>query len=121
MINEFSLSCEVKKMSELTKKVCVACQGGILPLKGEEIIKLLGELGGNWNVIEEHHLEKEFTFDDFAKALAFTNKVGAIAEQEQHHPDIQLSWGKVKITTYTHKINGLHENDFILAAKIDQI
>jgi len=74
-----------------------------------------------WKVVGEHHLEREFKFKDFAAALAFTNKVGALAEAEGHHPDICLSWGKVKVIIWTHKINGLHENDFILAAKIDGI
>ena len=71
--------------------------------------------------MKNHHVEKEFVFRDFKTALNFTNKVGKIAEKEGHHPDIFLSWGKVKIITYTHKINGLHENDFILAAKIDKL
>lgn len=102
---------------ELAKKSCVACKGGVPPLKGEELQKLQEQLGSDWEVVEEHHLEKEFDFPDFASALAFTVEVGAIAEKEQHHPDIQLSYGMVKVKIYTHKIDGLTESDFILAAK----
>ncbi|HYE74161.1 MAG TPA: 4a-hydroxytetrahydrobiopterin dehydratase [Blastocatellia bacterium] len=108
-------------MSELAAKTCEPCRGGVAPLKGEEIQKLMAELGNGWEVIEEHHLKKVFTFPDFRSALDFTNKVGAIAEEQGHHPDIYLAWGRVEITIWTHKINGLHESDFILAAKIDRL
>ena len=90
------------------------------PLKGKELKAIRDSLGGDWNVVDEHHLEKEFRFKNFAEALAFTNRVGAIAEQEGHHPDIFLAWGKVRITLWTHKIDGLTRSDFVLAAKIDQ-
>jgi len=93
---------------------------GVLPLKRKELEKLHQELPG-WKVVEEHHLEKEFKFKDFAQALNFTNNVGALAEDQGHHPDIYLSWGKVKITLWTHKIDGLTESDFILATKIDKL
>lgn len=106
---------------ELAKKDCIPCKGTVPALKGEEITKLLKELGSNWQVITEHHLKKEFKFPDFRTALNFTNKIGEIAEQQSHHPDIYLAWGKVEITIWTHKINGLTESDFILAAKIDEI
>ena len=105
---------------ELTEKRCIPCRGGIPPLKGAELQKLKAKVL-TWSVIEEHHLEKEFKFPDFKKELEFVNKVGALAEQEQHHPNIEFTWGKAKITIYTHKINWLHENDFILAAKIDKL
>ncbi|MEK6926225.1 MAG: 4a-hydroxytetrahydrobiopterin dehydratase [Nanoarchaeota archaeon] len=105
----------------LTSKKCVPCQGGILPLKEGEIKLLLDKIGKDWKAIDGHHLEREFKFKDFNEALDFTNKVGKIAEGEGHHPDIYLSWGKVKVIIYTHKINGLHMNDFILAAKIDEL
>lgn len=108
-------------MSELAKMYCIPCKGGIPPMKGEKINEMLGKLGGDWKVIEEHHLEKEFKFKDFKEALDFVNKVGALAEEQGHHPDIHLYWGKVRIVVYTHKIDGLHESDFILAAKIDQL
>ena len=107
-------------MSELAGKTCVPCRGGVPPLKGEELLKLAGQVSG-WNVIDEHHITKTFTFPDFRQALAFTNKVGELAEQQGHHPDIFLAWGKVDIKTWTHKINGLTESDFILAAKIEKL
>ncbi len=79
------------------------------------------ELGNDWQVIKGHHLEKEYSFQNFAEALAFTNKVGALAEEIFHHPDIFLTWGKVKIRIWTHKIDGLNEADFIFAAKADAL
>ncbi len=107
-------------MSELASKTCLPCRGGVPPLKGEEITKLLAQLDG-WNVVQEHHLEKSYHFPDFRSALEFTNKVGQLAEEQGHHPDIYLAWGKVQIQIWTHKIDGLTESDFILAAKIDQL
>ena len=106
---------------ELSNKPCVPCEGGIPPLTHQEITKFMRELSRNWKVIENHHLEKEYHFPDFQKALDFTVEVGKTAEAEGHHPDIHLSWGKVKVTIWTHKINGLTESDFILAAKLDKI
>ena len=108
-------------MSELAEKECIPCKGGIPPLKGQALAELLRKLGNNWAVINEHHLEKEFTFKNFREALAFTNKVGELAEAQGHHPDIGLSWGRVKITIWTHKIDGLTESDLIMAAKIDRL
>ena len=90
-------------------------------MRGESLHALLQQLQGGWKIIDEHHLEKEYTFKNFQEALAFTNKVGAIAEQEGHHPDIHLSWGKVVLLLWTHKIDGLTESDFILAAKCDTL
>lgn len=106
---------------KLSDKHCVPCRGGVPPLKEEQLQRLAIELNNGWQVIEEHHLEKEYKFSDFKTALDFTNHVGVIAEDEGHHPDIYLTWGKVKVTIWTHKINGLSESDFILAAKIDRI
>ena len=106
-------------MSSLKDKTCIPCKGGVPPLKGAEIVQLLRELGNGWQVVDEHHLEKEYRFKNFQQALAFVNRVGAIAEEQGHHPDLFLSWGKVKIVLYTHKIDGLTESDFILAAKSD--
>jgi 4a-hydroxytetrahydrobiopterin dehydratase len=106
-------------MSELADKHCVPCRGGVPPLKADQISSLLDILGSGWQAVDEHHLEKEFGFDDFAQALAFTNRIGAVAEEEGHHPDIYLSWGKVGLKIWTHKIDGLTESDFILAAKAD--
>jgi 4a-hydroxytetrahydrobiopterin dehydratase len=103
----------------LANEKCVPCRGGVPALKGEELRALEAELGAGWRVVDDHHLEKEYKFRDFAQALAFTNEVGAIAEEEQHHPDIHLAWGKVGITIWTHAIDGLTRSDFVLAAKID--
>ena len=108
-------------MSELATKSCVPCRGGVPPLGSTEIAKFLSELTSGWELIAEHHLKKEFKFPNFRTALDFTNQVGALAEAQDHHPDLYLAWGKVEITLWTHKIDGLHENDFILAAKIDQV
>jgi len=102
----------------LSSKHCVPCRGGIPPLAGDRIRELLEELGQGWQVIDDHHLSREFEFKDFAEALSFVNRVGAIAEREGHHPDIHLSWGKVRVEIWTHKIDGLTESDFILAARI---
>jgi 4a-hydroxytetrahydrobiopterin dehydratase len=105
----------------LADKRCVPCQGGVPPLTAEERAPLLAALGPNgWKVVEGHHLEKEYRFPDFAQALAFVNRIGAIAEEEGHHPDIALAWGKVGVTIWTHKIDGLTESDFVLAAKLDR-
>jgi 4a-hydroxytetrahydrobiopterin dehydratase len=106
---------------KLSKKTCVPCSKATPPLKGHQLVELHKQLGNGWQVIEEHHLEKEYLFSDFSKALVFTNKIGAIAEQEGHHPDILLVYGKVKIQLWTHKIDGLSENDFIIAAKCDGV
>jgi 4a-hydroxytetrahydrobiopterin dehydratase len=107
-------------MSELASKTCVPCRGGVPPLAGDELARLSREVP-QWKVIEAHHITRAFTFPNFRDALAFVNKVGEIAEEQGHHPDIFLTWGKAEITTWTHKINGLTESDFILAAKIDQL
>ncbi len=105
--------------SELAQKECVPCKGGVPALEGEAIETLLAKLGGGWRVKNEHHLEKAYPFPNFADALAFTNRVGAIAEAQGHHPDIYLSWGTVGLKIWTHKIDGLTESDFVLAAKAD--
>ncbi len=107
--------------SSLADKQCVPCRGGVPPLAGAERDRLLAELGGNWQVQDDHHLYKEFRFEDFQTALDFTNRVGAVAEAQGHHPDIFLSWGKVGIKIWTHAIDGLTESDFIFAAKADAI
>ena len=108
-------------MSELAQKDCVSCKGGVPPLKGNDLVRLTQQLGEGWRVINEHHLEREFKFENFRKALAFTNKVGELAEQQNHHPDIYLAWGKVKLTLWTHKIDGLTESDFVFAAKVNSM
>ncbi len=108
-------------MSGLSKETCVPCRGGVPPLEGEELETLTGELGGGWLVIEGHHLTKQYSFPDFVSALAFTNRIGDIAEAQGHHPDIHLAWGSVGVEIWTHEIDGLTRSDFILAAKIDGI
>jgi len=104
----------------LAEKKCTPCDGGVPALKGDPLRKLAGELGSGWKVVNEHHLEKEFRFKDFRQALAFTNRVGELAEAQGHHPDIYLAWGKVKVTIWTHKVDGLTDSDFVLAAKIEK-
>ena len=108
-------------MSELAAKQCVPCRGGVPPKKGAELEALRQQLGGEWQVVNEHHLEKEYRFDDFRQALDFTVKVGEMAEEQDHHPDIFLTWGQVKVTIWTHKIDGLTESDFVFAAKADAL
>ena len=115
------MGCVKLTMSALAEKQCVPCKGGVAPLKGIDLARLAGELKDGWQVVVEHHLEKEYPFKDFREALAFTNKVGDLAEVQGHHPDIYLAWGKVKLTVWTHKINGLTESDFVFAAKADRL
>jgi 4a-hydroxytetrahydrobiopterin dehydratase len=105
----------------LAKKECVPCKGGVPPLKGPELDRLAADLSHGWKVVDGHHLEKKFEFPDFQTALDFTVKIGAVAEREGHHPDIYLAWGKVGVTVWTHKIDGLTESDFVLAAKVEKL
>lgn len=105
---------------KLAEKQCVPCTGSVAKLTPGEIAQLLGEISG-WTVEDGHHLSKTWHFEDFAEALAFTNRVGALAEEEGHHPDIFLSWGKVRLEIWTHAAGGLTESDFILAAKCDEL
>ncbi len=107
-------------MTELAQKTCVPCRGGTPPLTAQEIKPLADQVPG-WEVVENHHLEKSYRFEDFKSALDFVNRVGELAEEQDHHPDLYLAWGKVDITTWTHKIDGLSESDFILAAKINGV
>jgi 4a-hydroxytetrahydrobiopterin dehydratase len=105
-------------MENLAARRCVPCHGGVPRLRGEEIEPLAAQLRG-WEVVDEHHLTKEYKFRNFAEALGLVNRVGGIAEAEGHHPDIAFGWGYARLTVYTHAIDGLSESDFILAAKID--
>ncbi len=107
--------------ASMAEEKCVPCKGGVPALRGAELAALQRDLGGDWNVVEEHHLEKEFRFKDFAEALAFTNRIGALAEEQGHHPDLLLRWGKVRVMIWTHKIDGMTRSDFVLAAKIDRL
>lgn len=106
-------------MTSLADRPCVPCRGGVPPLTAAEIAPLLAQLDG-WSVASEHHLEKTYRLKNFARALALVNRIGAIAEEQNHHPDLSLAWGRVGVTIWTHKINGLTESDFIFAAKCDQ-
>lgn len=111
----------MKAVSErLLAKRCIPCKGGVPPLDAAAIAPLEKELGEEWDVIDEHHLFREFKFKDFAQALAFTVKIGEISQDQNHHPDIHLSWGMVGVEIFTHKIDGLTESDFVLAAKFSQ-
>jgi len=105
---------------QLADKQCVPCRGGVPPLKGKELQVFLRNVP-QWTAPNEHHLHREFRFPDFQQALDFVNRVGAVAEEQGHHPDMLLSWGKVEVTLWTHKIDGLTESDFIMAAKIDRL
>lgn len=107
-------------MNDLAARKCQPCEGGIPALRGDELQKLYSQLDG-WELIGEQRLEKEYKFKDFAEALDFVNRLGAVAEAEGHHPDVFLAWGKVRVTLWTHAVGGLSENDFILAAKADAV
>jgi 4a-hydroxytetrahydrobiopterin dehydratase len=104
----------------LADKTCVPCRGGVPPLKGEELQTFSRQVP-EWQVVNEHHLHREFRFPDFKQALDFVNRVGTLAEEQGHHPDIHLTWGNAGITIWTHKVDGLTESDFILAAKINRL
>lgn len=108
-------------MTDLASRECVPCKGGIPPLQGAELATLHRELDHGWQLVDEHRLEKKYEFSDFAEALAFANRVGALAEEVDHHPEIRLSWGWVRLIIYTHKIDGLTESDFVWAAKADRL
>ncbi len=108
-------------MSDLASRECVPCKGGVPPLAGQELDDLERELGNGWEVVDAHHLEKEYKFPNFVDALAFTQRIGELAESVNHHPNIFLTWGKVRIELWTHKIDGLTESDFVWAAKADQL
>ena len=106
--------------NDLAAKDCVPCKGGVPPLTEAQSAEFLTQLGGGWEVQDGHHVTKEYRFDDFAAALAFVNAVGAVAEAQGHHPDIYLAWGRVRLTIWTHSIDGLTESDFVFAAKADR-
>lgn len=104
----------------LAEKHCVPCRGGVPALQGEALEAMKVQVPG-WQVVEGHHITRSFQFPDFKAALDFVNRVGSVAEEEGHHPDLLLTWGKVDIKIWTHKVDGLTESDFILAAKIDRL
>ena len=105
----------------LVNKSCIPCQGGVPPLATKVIEGLLRELGNGWILNETGHLYKKYLFKNFIEAMSFSNKVAEIAEKENHHPDLKIRWGACAVEIWTHKINGLTESDFILAAKIEAI
>ena len=107
-------------MGDLASQECVPCKGGIPPLRPDQIQPLIQQLEG-WSVVNDHHIKKSYDFPDFVKALDFVNAIAEIAEAQGHHPDLYLSWGKVGVEIWTHKIDGLTESDFVLGAKIDKI
>lgn len=108
-------------MRDLASLECIPCRGGVKPLAGTALDNLLVELGGGWQVIDGHHLAKQYRFADFASALGFVNRVGTLAEDIGHHPDLHLAWGKVEIEIWTHAIGGLHQADFVFAARCDRL
>ncbi len=105
----------------LAQQQCIPCRGGVPPLEGPALETLAEELGGGWRAIDGHHLEKEYRFPNFVTALAFVNRVGGLAEEQNHHPDLFLAWGRVVVRIWTHKIDGLTESDFVFAAKTETI
>ena len=107
--------------SELASKICIPCQGGVPPLSENETEELITKLNPQWEIVNNHHLRREWKFDNFKDALDFTNLAGLICEEQNHHADFELSWGRVQVIIFTHKIDGLVESDFILAAKFDKI
>ena len=107
-------------MSELAERQCVPCRGGVPPMKGDKITEMSSQLP-DWQVVNEHHLQRNYRFKDFRETLDFVNRVGELAEEQGHHPDICFGWGKADITIWTHKIDGLTDSDFVLAAKIDKL
>ena len=107
-------------MTDLASRECVPCKGGHPPLEGEDLLRLHSQLGNDWQLVEGHHLDKTYRFSNFVEALEFANRVGTLAEEVNHHPEIRLSRGWVRLIIYTHKIDGLTESDFVWAAKADQ-
>lgn len=111
----------VRKTKKLSDRQCQPCSGGMPVCDPDHAQSFLNELSPGWRITREGHLEKEFKFLDFKHALVFVNCIGSVAESEHHHPDVYLKWGSVKVMLWTHKINGLCENDFIMAAKIEKL
>lgn len=105
---------------DLASRSCKPCQGDVPPLDADAIEPLLAQLDG-WDCVDEHHLTKRYSFSNFLEALDFVNRVGAVAERQDHHPDLALGWGWATVKIYTHKIDGLTESDFVFAAKCDTV
>jgi 4a-hydroxytetrahydrobiopterin dehydratase len=107
-------------MTGLADKTCVPCKGDVPPLEGAKLEELSRQVPA-WEVVDEHHLRRELRFKNFRQALDFVNRVGELAEEQAHHPDIDFGWGRAGVSIFTHKIDGLTESDFILAAKVDRL
>ncbi len=112
---------EVFNLTDLSNKKCTPCEVGAIPLQPVEIKNMLKDLEEGWTSEDDKSIQKTFKFDDFMGAMGFANRIADLAEEEGHHPTLTVSWGKLKVNLMTHKIKGLHENDFILAAKIDKL
>jgi 4a-hydroxytetrahydrobiopterin dehydratase len=108
-------------MNALAEKECAECKGQTEPLPAAELARLGREIGTEWKLVRNHQLEREYKFKDFREALTFTNRVGELAESVGHHPDIYLAWGMVKLTLWTHSVDGLTEADFVFAAKVNEL
>lgn len=123
MPDETSAATEEKRSDrqDLAERQCVPCAGGVDPLKGDELRALHDQLGGDWELVDEHHLERELSFPDFRSALDYVVRVGEMSEEQGHHPEIELGWGHVELEIYTHKIDGLTESDFVWAAKAEEL
>jgi len=106
---------------ELSQRQCIPCRGGVPPLPPEQLGTLLSRISPDWAVVNNHHLKREILRKNFRRALELANRIGEIAESQRHHPDLLVSWGKLTVTLFTHAIDGLHENDFIVAARIDSL
>lgn len=104
----------------LADKQCIPCRGGVPPLPADRVSELLAQLGGGWALDADGHLTREYRFGNFVDALKFANAVGEIAEEQAHHPDLHVAWGKCRVDIWTHKIDGLTESDFFLAAKVSR-
>lgn len=104
----------------LADKQCIPCKGGVPPMPRAQAEELLGELDDGWKLNEDGHLERKFAFGNFVMAMEFANRIGEIAEAENHHPDLHIGWGRCTVEIWTHKISGLTESDFYFAAKADR-
>jgi 4a-hydroxytetrahydrobiopterin dehydratase len=123
LMEEMIIMCgiDMNEETNLSSKVCIPCQGGVPPLTEDEMSEFIVLLNNDWKIIESHHLERVWKFENFKQALEFTNNAGDICEEQNHHADFELGWGRVLAKIYTHKIDGLVESDFILASKFDEI